>query len=567
MRRLFAGLSVAAAFGAAISFVFLTDAGRAPAAAPAFAAPSASEARAIGARWRATRDTALGVDYARALIAAGLYDELLTEISERGLFKDDAVGAALYRTEAALRQGRYEEALQSGGKGSVFENPYLAYARARAAYALTGEPFAAAEDLARALRGPVELTADAWLFRARLALDANELETAEAAARRANEAGADRGSLEAVTIEKAIRAGDIQSATMRLAARTKAAKGGAGKRENDFRLAAMISLKAGEAEAAVRYVDAGRLDGSPDANDRLLAALAKWIGGDKAQAHSLVSGVLSAAPDNWMALDLAAAIARDLGRKDEAVALLEKLATRRPALAAARRFGDSVSSTVIDDAYARFAALDDDLASGVAAALLGDDRNLPDLVREPGASARMMATLAKAMNENDARLMRKAALAALNDDGGALTITLAGEALRRIGDFDRADDAFARASTAAPAFFAPLGARARLFVDRGNRAAAIGLLREFLAVNPDNREARLAMAILESESGAAHAAVASFSLLAPEAVFADEAAAIHYAQAALKAGPAALDRMLERAQENATSKRLLGRIYGAVGDD
>jgi tetratricopeptide (TPR) repeat protein len=568
-RRLLAGMSVAAAFGAAISFVWLTDAGKAPDAATAFAAPSAGEARAIGARWRMSRDAALGAEYARALIAAGLYDELLTEISEKGLFKGDTVGAALYRTEAALRQGRYEEALQSGGEGSAFENPYLAYARARAAYALTGDPFAAAEDLARALRGPAELTADAWLFRARLALDANDFETAEAAARRAAEAGADQRSVEAVSIEKSVRTGDLQSAATRLAARMKDAKGAAaGKLENDFRLAAMVNLKAGDAESAVRLVAEGRLAGAMDANARLLAALAKWMGGDEAQAYSLASGVLAAAPENWTAIDLAAAIARDLGRNDEADALLGRLTARRPALALARRYGDGVSSTDLDEAYAQFAVLDEDLASGgVAAALLGADRNMPALIKEPGASVRMAASLAKAINENDARGMRKAALAAVDGYGGILTIALAGEAFRRIGDFDRADDAFARVSAAKPGFFAPLGARARLFVDRGNRAAALGLLREFLAVNPANREARLAMAILESESGAAQAAVASFSSLAPEDVFADEAAAVSYARAALQAGPAALERMLAHATAGATPKRLLGRIYSVIGDD
>jgi tetratricopeptide (TPR) repeat protein len=569
MRRLLAGMSVAAAFGAAISFVWLTDAGKAPDAATTIAAPSAGEARAIGARWRASRNAALGAEYARALIAAGLYDELLTEISERGLFKGDAVGAALYRTEAALRQGRYEEALQSGGEGSAFENPYLAYARARAAYALTGDPSAVAEDLARALRGPAELTADAWLFRARLALDANDFETAEAAARRAAEAGADQRSVEAVSIEKSVRAGDLQSAATRLAARMKSAKGAAaGKLENDFRLAAMVNLKAGDAESAVRLVEEGRLAGAMDASARLLAALAKWMGGDEAQAYTLASGVLAASPENWTAIDLAAAIARDLGRNDEADALLERLAARRPALALARRYGDGVPSTDHDEAFAQFSGLDDDLASGgVAAALLGADRNMPALIKEPGASVRMAARLAKSINENDARGMRKAALAAVDGGGGVLTIALAGEAFRRIGDFDRADDAFARASAAEPGFFAPLGARVRLFVDRGNRPAAIGLLREFLVVNPVNLEALVAMAILEEESGAARAAAASFSSLAPKEVFADEAAAIHYARAALKTGPAALELMLERARENATSMRLLGRIYSAVGDD
>ncbi len=568
IRRWAIGLAVPAAFGAAIAFVALTDAGDLNNEA-AYAALSAGEARALGARWRMSRDAAQGVQYAQALLAAGLYDELLTAISERGLFRNDAAAAQLFRAEATLRQGRFDETIAASGDGSAFDNPYLSFARARAAYGLTSDADDADADLARALRGPVALTKEAWLFRARLALDANDLETAEAAARRAIEAGADARAAEAVGIERLIRENALDRAAALLSARGKSGRRAAGGLlRDDARLGAMIALRSGDARAAVRFSDEGRLAASTQTNDRLLAALAKWRNGDLAQAYSLVSGVLASSPDNWMAIDLGAAIARDVGREDDAASLIARLAQRKPALALFRAESDGAPAEDIDGAFRRVSSLKDDLSSGgVAAALLGGDGELPASLTEPGVGPRRIAALAKAISDEDARAMRKGAEEIVAEQAGAIALTLAGEAFRRVGDFDRADDAFGRASAGAPNFFRPVVARSRLFADQGNRPAAIGLLREFLAENPASDEARLAMAILETEGGAARAAAASFAAVAPHIVFANEESARLYARAADASGPAARRRMLAGAMASSPSHRILGQVYAAIGED
>lgn len=568
IRRWAIGLVVPAIFGAAIAFAVLTD-GDGLDERRIAAAPTAAEARALGARWRANGGDELGVAYAQALVAAGLYDELLSEISERGLFARDTASATLFRTEATLRQGRYAEALDAGGEGSAFDNPYLAYARARAAYALTGDPVSANADLARALRGPAALAADAWMFRARLALDANDARTAGAALRRAGEAGAARAAIDVMSIEALIRQGRFDVARERLSERARKArrKSGPGDATHEAEaLAAMLCLRAGDWRCAVGVVDDARMASSTDVRDRLITALAKWMNGDLAQSYALLEGVLAAAPENWIALDLAAVVARDLGRMADADAFLDRLAVRRPALAQFRR--RQIADLSEDETLRSFAAgAGDPSLGGAAAALVGGDDHLPAAISEPDASARKLAALATAIRANVPRAMRKQALDLIEHERGPVALALAGAALQRVGDGDRAQDVFARASSLAPDFFAPVRARAEMFALENNRAAAIGLLREFLAGNARHAEARLAMAILEAEGGAHRAACQSFASLPPALVFADERAGILYARAAHAMGAAATTRMLAAARDAQPSLVALGAIHSEVGDD
>lgn len=532
----------------------------------AIKAPSAAQARALGARWRASPTEALALDYAQSLVAAGLYDELLTEISERGLFAGDARAASLFRAEATLRQGRFEEAFAAGTTANGDDNPYLAYARARAGYALTGRAEQAADDLGRALRGPRELTADAWLFRARLALDAHDFDTARAAARRAEEAGGDPRRVEAVAIEAAIRAGDVAFAAERLAARARRYRRSLN--DDDYYLAAMLKLKTDDARSAARLSSDASLAAGEEVRARLLAALAKWMSGDLAQGYSLATGVLSAAPDNWMALDLALALARDLKRDEEAAAFARRLAVQRPALAMLRDMRLEESSANLDSIYAGISIERDDLgAGGVASALLGGDARLPRAVAEPGKGDLLVASLASALNKSDRRALLKTASAAHDASASPIALTLAGEAFLRAGDFDLADDALERACASAPQFFAPVRLRAGLFSQRENSAAAIGLIRDFLKLNPDNVAARLALAAMEADIGALRAAYASYAAIPPSAVFADEEAAIRFATAAASVGPEAIRSMLEALASAAPPAVMLGKVHAAAGDD
>lgn len=524
------------------------------------AAPTIAEARALGAHWRAQKTEALARDYAAALISVGLYDHLLTEIGERGLFAGDRDAANLFRAEANLRLGRYNEALKSAA-GSA-GNPYFAYARARASYALTGDGAAAGSDLATALRGPKELVADAWLFRARLALDANDFEAAEAAARRAVETGADRRRAALVSIERAIRAGAPGEAARLLKAHLR--KAGPATAE-ELRLAAMIKLRAGDPRGASRFLDETRSRGAGDDRARLLSALAKWMTGDLAQAHALVGAHLAAAPHDWMALELGAAIARDFGRAGEADHLLERLAGERPALGIVRT--PRREGAALDRAFAELAALGgDEGLGGVAASLLGPDVEIPDAIREANETERGIIKLAIALEEGDERTMRAAARA-LAGSADPLALALAGKALLKAGDFDCADAAFAASSALAADFFAPVELRAERYAQRREFVAARALLQAFLEANSGHHRARLALATIEAGSGATRAAAANFAAIPPEILFADGEAVLLYAVVAKASGGTALSTMRARAKSGAPSARRLGEALLASGDE
>lgn len=560
-RRWAAGLILAAALGAGGAFLGLRE----PAGSNSVVAkaPSAAAARALGARWRAEKSGALGRDYAQALIAAGLYDELLTEISARGLFAADADAAALYRTEATLRQGRFAEAFAAAGAEGA--NPYLSYARARAAYALTADPKAAADDLARALRGPVALAADAWLFRARLALDENDLDAAEAAARRAIESGGDKWRADAVFVERAIRNNEIAKAAERLKQRAKRRRGALA--ADDYRLAAMIALRNGDARTGAGLMDEARRAGGDGDHARLLAALAKWRAGDSAQAASLIDEQLAVAPTDWMALDLGAAIAKSSGRAAESKSLLRRLQKERAALAFYRSNDRSAGGAAFDGVYEALRRVDDDLSGGgVIAALLGAGAAAPETLREPDDEAREITALALALNANDTRKMRLAANT-LAARPSAIAQTLVGAAFVKFDDEDRADRALTAASAAAPHFFAPVSLRAAALMDRGDDAAAGAVLRSFLQDNGNDARALMQLAAIDAKSGNAAGAVVSFAKVPPSVLFADGEAAALYAAAARAAGPLALKAMLAAARDGATSAKTLGRVSLAAGDD
>lgn len=522
------------------------------------AATTPAQARAIGERWRAEGSAALAVDYANALLSAGLNDDLLTEISERGLFAEDAQAALIYRAEASLRQGRFDAALASAQGSAPAADPYLAFARARAIYALTADASAADDNLRSALRGPETLAAEAWLFRARIALDANDFDAAEAAARRALEAGAGRPRADRVGVEAAIRKGDFTAAATLL---DDAAKDRKSRRlgAEDYRLAAMLKLKTGDARSAARLLDMAPPDG--DARSALLTALAKSLNGETAQAYGLATGVLAKAPNDWMARDMAAAIARDLGRADEANDHLARLSAVRPALAALRRLQQDGDH---DAAFRSMAHLKDAGATGVVAALLGEGA-VADAPVEPADAEKHAAALAVAMNAGDEVAMRRGAHASSRTQS-ALALAIAGAAYARLGDGRRADEVFSKASLLSLEFFAPVKERARHYAESMRAVAAADLLRNFEKRNPGHIDARLEIAVLEARMGAAGAAVKSFAALPAETVFAEEETGLAYAEAANTVGGAARQSVIVAAQSAATNQ-VLGKVFERLGED
>jgi len=516
---------------------------------------SPARARAIGARWRQVKSDALAQRYADALISAGLYDRLLKEIDEGGLFAGDDRSRLLFRAEALLRQRRYDDAERVADQEE--NNPWVSFIRARATYALTPSEDAIAEDLRHALRGPDALAIEAWLFRARVALDANDIDTAKSASRRAREAGADEKLVEAIDIEGLIRNGDIASAESMLL------KNAGKKRANltNARLTALISLRQGDGRSAVRRLSAVRDDDGPTS---LLLALAKWRAGDIAQAQALVERELAVAPKNWMALDLAAAIARDMDRNADADRLLARLSKVRPALAMLRRLRLQPDP---DEAFMALVGLSEGTrSSGVGVALLGEGAVLPyeliDAKPNERALIRLGAALAsgetEGLNPNDA-----------NIGGGndPVALTLAGAGFETLGEWAKADEMYVRASVVSPDFFRPVMRAAALARQRGANRRAITLLKKYSMAHPDHNEARLELAQAYTAEEDFRMAAETFAHVAPDIIFETLDTAEAYATAATYAGRQERDAMLAAAAKNATNMKILGGTLFIAGED
>ncbi len=516
---------------------------------------SPAKARAIGARWRLVKSDALALRYAEALAAAGLYDELLKELRDGGLLAADERARLLFASEAMLRQRRYDDANETARRDG--DDPWFSFIRARAHYALTPDAKAVFDDLQDALRGPDALAAEAWLFRARLALDVNDFETAAAAGRRAREAGAGERHVNAVAIESLIRTGEEAAAARLLAERNRQKRAD----DADARLAAMISLRQGDARAAARRLAAA---GGKDGPNDLLAALAKWRAGDIAQAYAQAERELILAPQNWMALDLLAAIARDMGKGEEADRLIERLAASRPGLATVRRLR---LQTDPDAAYAALATLSgaSDI-SGVGAALLGADADLPEALREATQGERALIALAAALAANEVKAIDPDSVSA----GGAvdpIVLTFGGAGYEALGEWAKADEMYVRASVVAPDFFRPVMNAADLARRRGANSRAIKLLSRFAEAHPDHVEARLALARAYEAAADFNAAADAYARIAPEILFASPEAARAYAAAATQAGRTAREAMLIAAAAGATDAKILGETLFIAGDD
>ncbi len=571
IRSLIAGLCAVAVLSACFVLSYRGEF-RTAEDARAIAAPSIAKARALGARWRTDNSEASARDYARALLAAGLYDELLHEISGNGLMSGAPLESSLIRGEATLQKGRYAEAVAIAAEnGDVGGNPYLAYLGGRAIYALTADAAEAAPALALALRGPMDLAAKGWLFRARIALDANDFATVEAAMRRALEAGGSRDETDDIAIEMAIRQGDLARAEGRISARSDNARhwfqASVARSPASMRLLAMARLKIGDARSAARLLEEAERSGAENIQSQLLLAFARWNAGDLAQAHRLAAKILAAAPRNWVALDLASAIASDMGRVEDAEELLSRLADVRPALAVMRRMQSASVDKDLDRIFDAVIGLEVDLShGGGASALLGDFEGVSPIWREPSHEWRAITALAAAINHGDQRAILAAARTLTSAGETALGLTLAGRAFGILGDFDSADKAAARASILAPSFFEPVRISADQFLQSGRTGDAIRLVADFVGRNPLNEEAMLQYARLLAKSGDARASYAAFSKIRPEAAFADRATALLYAEMALSAGKVETDRMVAAASVFAGAD-VLGLVLAKTGND
>lgn len=552
---------VAAAVGlavAALAVLFVTQRA-APPQAQSDDLVTPAQARALGAQWRSTRSKSAEIEYARALIGAGLYDELLSEIAEHGLFSDDDGASRLYEAEANLQLGRYADALADAAKDDA--NPYYAFVRARARYALQPDDRLIAGELAAALRGPDDLAAEAWLFRARIGLDANDLDEAAAAARRAAELGASPDRVEAIRIEALIRDGDLLRAASLMELRAPRANG---PRDIDgLRLAAMNALKQGDAVTAARYAEVARASSGVDSGIIELAALAKWTANEHAQASAIIEKRLSAAPNNWVALDLAAAIAADMKRPDAAADYLRRLEQARPALAFIRKRRMGASHDELFKAALAFKT--DAKAGGAGAKLLGEGA-LPPKFREADSRELSDIALAAVIQSGDEEAMRVKAGDVLAAAASPLSLMLAGEAFLQSGDKDSAMRAWIKAVSVSPGFYAPVERLSKLYEESSDVGFAERALKKFLADNANHQEARLTLARLLARHQDFTGAATLYAQVPASIVFATAQSAADYGSVARKAGAEDAAKMIRAAKAVIENPKILGFALAAAGD-
>lgn len=536
-----------------------------PAIEAEFVSPAA--ARALGARWRQYRRADTERSYAQALLAAGLPGELLNAVATDGLFAGDPAARALFRGEALLRVYRYEDAIAEASDPLVADNPYAAFIRVRAR---AGSGGGLDRDALRlATRGPAALAREAWLLRARAALDASDLATADASFKRAAEAGASKARIEPLKIERDIRAGKAGAAAAALAARADslaALASARGEMLPDYeglRLAAMLALRAGDGREAARLADRANL-ATPGGQEAPLAALAKWMAGDRAQAAAIVAVHLRAAPGDWIARDIAAALAFEAGATKEGETHLAELEKSNARLAAFRRLARAQTLRDFDTAYASVAPMSGEAPIlGAAAALLGGGALIPRLP-EPAEADRALAMLAAAPDQRSARaaVARLLAMRRSPIDLAAGAATLA-----RVGVDDEAAALAFDASRAADHFFAPVALRAGLLEKTGREAEALGSLEIFAARNAGHSPARIARARLFYRLDDIEAAVAAFAATDPAAIFADDEAGLDYALASTLAGDPWRGAMIAAAKASLPAGERLGRLLEAAGDD
>lgn len=539
--------------------------GTAPAVEAGFASPAA--ARALGARWRQSRRPETERSYAQALLAAGLSDELLNAIAADGLFAMDPETRSLFRAEALLRLYRYTDAVAEASASDLADNPYAAFIRVRARAGAGGG--LDRDALALATRGPAALAREAWLMRARAALDDSDFATADASLKRAAEAGATRARIEPFKIERDIRAGRTAPASAALAARAEslaAMAAGRGETLPDYeglRLAAMLALRAGDGREAARLADRALL-GTPGGRDAPLAAFAKWMAGDSAQAEAILSAHLRTAPGDYIARDLAAAVAFERGEEKEGAAQLAELEVSNAALAAFRRMRRASAQREFDKALAAAAQISDGKSlHGAASAVLGAGAVTPRLP-EPADADRALAALGAAA---DQRSVRAAVSALLGARRSPVDLAAAAAALARAGLDDEAAALAFDASRAADDFFAPVALRAALLEKKGRPAEALGHLEVFAAKNAGHAPARIARARLLLRLDDVETAVAAFAALNPAAIFAEEAPALDYARAATLAGEPWRRAMIDAASAALAPGERLGRVLEAAGED
>ncbi|HRX37819.1 MAG TPA: tetratricopeptide repeat protein, partial [Parvularculaceae bacterium] len=164
----------------------------------------------LRAAYRARPSESLRMELARALLSSGDYEGALETLRADSLDSETSLARDYMRAEALIRMQRFDDAAELTSTMPAAErlNGRTLLILARAAYGL-GDFDRAGALIGEALRAGGDALGEAWLLRARLAFDNNDLDAAKSALARAEEAEASPRSVAMLRIEVLIRAGDF----------------------------------------------------------------------------------------------------------------------------------------------------------------------------------------------------------------------------------------------------------------------------------------------------------------------------------------------------------------------
>lgn len=510
------GLAALAPLGAlALAAVVITADFQAP-RSPAGGSAAAGErlmaagdyARAVSAMRAAYREAPSPerrLALARALLGAGDYGGALDLLSRtedgQGEPPPAYAGAARHiEAEALIRAQRFDEAaaLAHALSDMAPGDGRASLVMARASYGV-GARAAAEAHLRAALRAGGEALADAWLLRARLALDAQDVRLARSAIARAREAGAAESLAAALAVEAEIRAGALDRAEALIDARA-AASGPARRRDaRTEKLRAHIDMVRGDYRSAARRVRAISPWLFSEPQGTLFAALVHESDGDEAQAESLYLAALRTAPDDPLVLDAYAAFLTRSDRLETAPAMIDRLGAADPGAARFRRAALAQSAGQAD------ALLSIVRAGGSPARPLSPSARVfgphaaPAVMEtEAAASLAVLFDAVSTLQDGEAGGLTPMAARLLAREGDAAAAVLAGELLLAAEDDRGALAAFERALSAEPAMHAGLAGLLRVHVRAG---APEGALERLDAAAAESLAARLLLARLYRHLG------------------------------------------------------------------
>lgn len=494
----------------------------------------AKAARTLRANYQLAPTTENQIALMKALYASGRYASVL-EAAASG--EGTARAVNLLRLEALIKLHRYAEA-RSEALEMLARNKAdieALFILARCDYAL-GDFASAGRQLQTVIRAQSPLSPEAWLLRARMALDDGDEALALSAAARAADAGAAKNRTNAVVIEAMIRAGRLDEAAKALATRKRLFAVEARIDAQGLYLSALLDLAGDDSIRAARAFNVIEPWLQHEIRGPLVLAAANWLAGDEAQAATQLEQYLRNTPNDWVGLDLRATFAAGGDNFAEQDAAIDALGAQRFWLGQLRAYQRRISAgdydaaiEIIDDGGGPF---DKNLLQTSTQFLFGD------WAGEQAAATFFIDAIAF---RRDTEQARNASALSPPDDGGsglvartleatalfhdnkleaanALLDGLLSEApsfdraltLRtltdvRAGDVDEASQRLTDAMTGGDARSHVRLLLARLLVLRADDAVAVELLRPFEGALLEDADAALFYADLLRETGASSA--------------------------------------------------------------